>query len=322
MIDPNNATSFEPYRHLGNIVSRQAAAFPRHAPFFLRRFSQASDSELALCDEFAQQIFKLAGSEIDAFFAGYDFICDILKQEEIYFRRNDAYRLKTVQQAIEGVYSNTSYMQRYMRGLLMTQIFWSNHAASMNFFIDEFLAHNRAGTDLLEIGPGHGLLFCRAISDPRVRSATGWDLSAASISETRDALQKLGVARPYELEMQDMLRSPNVTRSFDAVVLSEVLEHLEQPADALDAIAAIMRPGGRLFINVPINSPAPDHIFLLRSPEDAVSLVKSRGFEIERTGFFPATNYSLEAALRHKLTVSVCMIAAKPNPAARGGKSP
>jgi len=317
MIDPNNAASFEPYRHLGDIVSRQSAASPRHVPFFLRRFSRASDSELALCDEFAGQIFKLAGDEIDAFFEGYDFICDILKQEEIYFRRNNGYRLKTVRQAIEEVYSNTSYMQSYMRGLLMTQVFWSNHTASMNFFIDEFLARNPADIDLLEIGPGHGLLFSRAISDPRVRTTTGWDLSAASIAETQDALRKLGVTRPYELEIRDMLRPPGAARSFDAVVFSEVLEHLEQPADALDAIATIMRPGGRLFINVPINSPAPDHIFLLRSPEEAISLVKSRGFEIERTGFFPATNYSLEAALHHKLTISVCIIASKPDPAAR-----
>ncbi len=321
MIDPSDAASFGTYRYLGALVSRQSAESPRHVPFFLRRFSHIPDSELALCDEFARQIFELAGSEIDAFFGGYDFICDILKQEEIYFRRNDTYRLKTVRQAIEEVYGNSLYMQNYMRGLLMTQVFWSNHAASMNFYIDEFLARNSPDTDLLEIGPGHGLLFFRAISDLRVRTATGWDLSAASISETQDALRKLGVKRPYELQVRDMLQSHDAAQCFDAVVLSEVLEHLEQPSEALDAIAAILRPGGRLFVNVPINSPAPDHIFLLRSPEEAVSLVKSRGFEIERTGFFPATNYSLDAAKRHKLTISVCVIAVKPGVTAVAGKN-
>ena len=95
------------------------------------------------------------------------------------------------------------------------------------------------------------------------------------------------------------------------MVLSEVLEHLEEPVKALAAIRHVMRPNGRLYINVPINSPAPDHIFLLRSPEEAVAFVEQQGFRVERTGFFPATNYSLDAARRHQLTVSVCLIAVK-----------
>jgi 2-polyprenyl-3-methyl-5-hydroxy-6-metoxy-1,4-benzoquinol methylase len=312
-INPHDADSFGVHRQLGSLVSRQLEISPRHSSFFSRRFSQISDSELRLCNELSRQILKLSGGEIDAFFRGYDFICDILKQEEVYFRRNDAYRLKTVRQATDEVYDNPSYMQNYMRGLLMTQVFWSNHTAAMRFYIDEFLARNSAGYDLLEIGPGHGLLFYRAVADQRARSLTGWDLSEASISETRDALRKLGVARPYKLEVRDLLRPNSARESFDTVVLSEVLEHMEVPARALDAIGAILRPGARFYINVPINSPAPDHIFLFRSPEEVVALVESRGFSVERTGFFPATNYSLDAAIRHKLTISVCMVVTKPD---------
>ena len=159
---------------------------------------------MALCEEFAQQIFKLAGGEIDDFFKGYDFICDIQKHEEIYFRRHNEYRLKTVSEAIEQVYGNRPYMQAYMRGLLMTQVFWSNHAASMNFFMHEFLASNPGGYDHLEIGPGHGLLFYRALADRRAGSVTGWDLSAASIAETEEALRKLGVARQHSLQVRDL----------------------------------------------------------------------------------------------------------------------
>jgi 2-polyprenyl-3-methyl-5-hydroxy-6-metoxy-1,4-benzoquinol methylase len=203
-------------------------------------------------------------------------------------------------------------MLRYMRGLLMTQIFWSNHAASMRFYLNEFLIGNAAGYDLLEIGPGHGLLFSRAIADTRSGSVVGWDLSVASVAATREALDKLEVTRPYRLEVRDLFESNECGEAYDAVVFSEVLEHMEEPGKALDAIRGVMRPRGRLYINVPINSPAPDHLLLLRSPDEALSFVKSHGFEIERTGFFPATNYSLEAALKHALTISVCIIAVKP----------
>ncbi len=261
----------------------------------------------------AQQIYRLAGEHIESFFSGYDFICDIQKREELFFRRHDQYRLKTVAEAVKEVYGNREYMQKYMRGLLMTQVFWSNHTAAMNFYVNEFLGNNKAQYDLLEIGPGHGLLLSRALADPRAGSIVGWDLSPASVTESKEALEKLGVTRSFTLETRDLFESADVGPRFDAVVFSEVLEHLEEPGRALTAIHGLMRTGARLYLNVPINSPAPDHLFLLRSPEETVSFVQSHGFEVERTGFFPATNYSLEAARKHALTISVCIVAVKFN---------
>jgi 2-polyprenyl-3-methyl-5-hydroxy-6-metoxy-1,4-benzoquinol methylase len=311
-IDPNRAESFGRHEALGALVARQSAASPRHVAFFQRRFGSASEAELELCNELARQTLRLAGDDINGFFAGYDFICDIQKREEIHFRRNNAYRLKTVQEAIDQVYSNRPYMQSYMRGLLMTQVFWSNHTAAMDFYLNEFLRRNAAGYDHLEIGPGHGLLFSRAAADSRARSLTGWDLSPASVAETQEALAKLGTQREYALEVRNLFDSASVGAAFDSIVFSEVLEHLEAPEQALRAIRGLLRPGGRVYINVPVNSPAPDHVFLLRSPEEAIALVEAQGFAIERSGFFPATNYSLDAARRHALTITVCIVATRP----------
>jgi 2-polyprenyl-3-methyl-5-hydroxy-6-metoxy-1,4-benzoquinol methylase len=310
-INPRQAESFGPHARLGALVASQCANSPRHVPFFARRFGNVTASELELCDRLAGQISQLADGELTAFAAGYDFICDIQKKEEIYFRRHGAYRLKTVQQAIDEVYGNRAYMQSYMRGLLLTQVFWANHTASMKFYLDQFLAHLPRGYDLLEIGPGHGLLFSRSVADTAARSVAGWDLSPSSVGETKEALRKLAVQRPYELSVRNLFDAADSRESFDAIVFSEVLEHLEEPRSALQAIHALMRPHAQLYINVPINSPAPDHLFLLRSPEEALLFVQSCGFDIERTGFFPATNYSLEAARKHALTISVCMVVRK-----------
>ena len=174
------------------------------------------------------------------------------------------------------------------------------------------MKHIQPPGPMLEIGPGHGLLFSRAAADTRARSVTGWDLSPASVRETQQALQQLGVERDFKLEVRDLFDSAATGAAFDAVVFSEVLEHLEEPVRALRAIRAVMRPGGRLYLNVPINSPAPDHLFLLRSPEEVIDLVQSQGYALERTGLFPATNYTIEAARKHRLTISVCLVLVKP----------
>lgn len=296
------------YPHLQRMVTRQLELTPQHEPFFRRRFAQATVDDLASCDRLAREIALLSGSKYDEFLLSYDFICKIQRDEEIYFRRNKTYRLKSFQEAIDTVYSNTAYMQQYMRGLLVTQVYWSNHTASIGFYSTEFLAGNRPGYELLEIGPGHGLLLARAISDKRARRVTGWDLSQASLSETREALAALGLNDGFALEERNLFDAPTDVL-FDAVVFSEVLEHLEEPERALKSIRNVVRPGGRLFVNVPINSPAPDHIFLLKTPEAAIAFVEQFGFTVERTGFFPATNYTLEQSRKHSLTISVCLIA-------------
>jgi 2-polyprenyl-3-methyl-5-hydroxy-6-metoxy-1,4-benzoquinol methylase len=294
---------------LHSLTSRQCAAFPRHGAFLQRRFAAADESELRLCEQLAAQILKLAGNELDAYLGAYDFICDRQTEEELHFRRHNAYRLRTARDAAREVYQNPLYMRNYMRGLLMTQVFWANHTGSLGFYAERFLACNPPGYSLLEIGPGHGLLFSRAAADPRAGRITGWDVSSTSIAQSREALARLGIVDGYALEVRDLFDAIDTGQVFDALVFSEILEHLEEPGRALQVIRGLMRPSARLFVNVPVNSPAPDHLFLLRSPEEATAFVESQGFRIESHAFYPATNYSLAAARKHALTISVCMVA-------------
>lgn len=313
-IDPRCTDTFGDHRSLAALVARQCSCAPRLVPFFTKRFAACGSAELRLCEELSQQIIRLTGDEIDAFIRGYEFLCLHQRREEIHFRRHNRYRLSTLAQATSEVYGNLEYMQQYMRGLLLSQVFWSNHTAAIAFYLEELLARAPCGYDLLEVGPGHGLLFGRAVADPRAGTVVGWDLSAVSILESERALRALGVTRPYRLEQQDVLEPPAEDAMFDTVVLSEVLEHLETPGKALETVRAILRPNGCLYVNFPVNCPAPDHLFLLRSPEEAVAFVQAHGFSIERSAFFPATNHTLEVARQDALTISVCLIARKNGP--------
>jgi 2-polyprenyl-3-methyl-5-hydroxy-6-metoxy-1,4-benzoquinol methylase len=296
------------YPRLARLAGAQAAETPAYARFIESRFSNAAADELALCEDLSGKILALAGSEISEFHRGFGFICEIQKEEEYYFRRHGRYRLNTFEEAYREVYSNKAYMNDYMNGLLMTQVFWSNHTSCIGYYKNSYLKSQGEQYDYLEIGPGHGLLLCEAASDPRCKSVTGWDVSEASIAQTRRALSQLHVARDVKLTLQDLFDAAGHEGQFDAVTFSEVLEHLEKPAEALQSLRRILKPGGTLLVNVPVNSPAPDHLYLLRSPEEAVEAVAKAGFEIVDTAFFPVTNCSLADARKRKLTISVCVV--------------
>jgi 2-polyprenyl-3-methyl-5-hydroxy-6-metoxy-1,4-benzoquinol methylase len=98
---------------------------------------------------------------------------------------------------------------------------------------------------------------------------------------------------------------------FDSVAMSEILEHLEDPVAALKAAARQIRPGGRVFINVPANSPAPDHIFLFTDLAHAVRIIEQGGFSVESSAAFPMVGVTLKQAQKHRLSVSCVIVGRK-----------
>jgi 2-polyprenyl-3-methyl-5-hydroxy-6-metoxy-1,4-benzoquinol methylase len=300
--------TFAGKKNLTILTKRVLELYPAYAKFIEKRFADCSDQDLTICDGLAGEILQLSGKELDAYCVGFDFICKIQREEEIYFRRTGDYRLKTFDEAYRLVYSNKPYMTKYMQGLLLTQVFWSNHTQAINFYGNTFLSGLAPQTQLLEVGPGHGLLFAKACKRLGSQNVTGWDISEASLEDTARSLNALRIEPGYRLISRDIMNSG--TEKFGAIVFSEVLEHMENPAEALRALGQHLGDGGRLFINVPLNSPAPDHLFLLRSSQETEQFVHEAGFGIVEKRYFPATNYSLEQSERHQLTINACLVLA------------
>ena len=233
-------------------------------------------------------------------------------EEEIYFRRFDRYRLTNFSDALAEVYSQSEFMSRYMNFLLLSHVLWDNHARAMAHFEDRYLRDLPPGSEHLEIGPGHGLLLHLAAAAPSVSGVTGWDISQTSIDQATGCLRALGDTGRVRLVIRDLFEAPADERDeprFASAALSEILEHLEDPVAALRATARRLRPGGRLWVNVPVNSPAPDHIYLFRTPEEAVDAVEAAGFEVSETAFFPMTGHSIERARKRKLTITTVISA-------------
>ena len=283
--------------------------WPDHQQYISKSFESRSVELLAHNNEIAQLVERIVRDQLDEFIDGYRWMCETVLTEEFNFRRTGNYRYSTLADAIREVYDNPSVMKPYMAGLLISQLTWLNHANVLYFYRHFFLGNNENGYNHLEIGPGHGLLLAEAARDSHCASVSGWDISESSLESTRTCLARLQIEREVRLERRDALAQSHSERQFSSIVISEVLEHLEQPLEMLRALKGLCATGARIFINVPVNSPAPDHIYLLRTPEKAAELVEAAGLEILDRRYFPMTGYTERAARKHELAISCAFIA-------------
>lgn len=138
-------------------------------------------------------------------------------------------------------------------------------------------------TDLLEVGcgPGYFLLEARRAG---IAGAVGVDRNPWAVEETR--------RRGFEAYLGSIAALP-ADRSFDAVVLLDVLEHIPDPEPFLAAVAARLRPGGRILLMTPnirsllarfsgrrwVSFKIPEHVHYF-SPRSIRRLLNRAGFDV------------------------------------------
>ena len=308
------------YPHFAKIVAEILRQWPQHERYLTTNLGEREPALLAHSERLSQMIWTLGAEKPDGFaslISDYRFLCEkIVLPEELFFRRNGRYRLTNFEDALRTVYNDAPFMTRYMNGLLISDIMWINHCRCMMHYVQQYLPSLRENADLLEIGPGHGLLLYLADGAKNVARTTAWDVSDASLALAAHTLKTLDAKRPVTFEKRNIFEPAIMAKEneglFDGVVLSEVLEHLEEPLRAIQVLYHLCRPGGRVWINVPANSPAPDHLFLVNKPDEAAELVKQAGFEVADAASYPTSGTTLERAVRQKLTVNCVVVGRKP----------
>jgi len=308
------------YPKLGRIVEEVLAVWPEHKRYIEASLRGRDENLLTHSETLSDMVDRLAvtvDGGMRTLARDYRFFCEeIILPEELHFRRHDSYRLKTFAEAQREVYDNAPFMTRNMNGLLVSDVLWVNHCRGLQHYANIYLNSLPPGARLLEIGPGHGLLLYLAAQNPNIGALFGWDVSRSSVAMSKHALEVLGVKKPIQFETKNILDGSIMAASnaelFDAIVFSEVLEHLEDPEQAARVLFHLCKPGGRVWINVPANSPAPDHLYLVREPKQAEDLVHSVGFELADTAHFPMTGVTLERAIRQKLTMTCIIVGRRP----------
>lgn len=297
------------FPNLAYLVNVQLSVFPEHEEYLARRFESSPEDDLAIAEDLALKARQIVGDRLEIVCESYKWLSGAIIEEEFYFRRNGKYRLSSFEEAYNQIYANEAYMTRYVEGILLSQIWWANHCATIKYFREQFIAANPSNFSHLEVGPGHGLFLFYASDSANCGSITGWDVSAASLKSTSECLRAMGVTKKIMLREVNLLAAPDET--FDSITFSEVLEHLEKPLEALKILHRVLRPGGRILINAPVNSPAPDHIYLFNTPEEVTDMIVEAGFEIEQYMVSTVSGDSLERSRKLKSTISTVVIATR-----------
>jgi len=175
----------------------------------------------------------------------------------------------------------TSRLEEMYRRLVLRDHVW---------FVERALLNAGASGPVLDVGCGGGL-FIGMLRERRV-CAMGLDLAqeAAALARQRHAVDAVAGNLPA---------SPFAPQSFAAVTMFHVLEHVREPLAYLREAGRLLKPQGRLIVQVPNAASwqfsllgrtwngvdTPRHLHLFRDL-DVERMLDSSGFEVVRRKYF------------------------------------
>jgi len=168
--------------------------------------------------------------------------------------------------------------------------FWDNVGAALlrlnpvwcaNLDFSVFYVPLQTGGRLLKVGCGSGTMLARM-------AGYGWDVTGLDFDERAVANAR---AKGLEVHHGSLAQQRYSEHTFDAVVMSHVIEHVAEPEALLRECLRILKPGGKLVVVTPnvsgrmhakyrknwLHLDPPRHLFLF-SPTALATLVDKAGY--------------------------------------------
>jgi ubiquinone/menaquinone biosynthesis C-methylase UbiE len=293
---------------ISQLVTHVVDKIPLHQSFMDSSLQRLEPSEL---QEFDAYMNFLLGNGIAISYLSdcYLTIVEDTLKEQIYFNKHHEYRHKSFSEVCDQVYFDDEYMSRYMYGLAISNFLWPNHVAMTRFY-KESLPTQSAGA-YLEIGPGHGQFMVTAIERGQFSEFVGVDLSATSIAQTSSIVQHFcpkHIDRVKFIQQDFLAIKEMAENSYGAIVMGEVLEHVEHPELFLQEMARLAAPDSYIFVTTCINAPAVDHIYLWRTLHDLEAMITDNGLTIRHKLYLPYTGKTLEEAEAEALPINTAFV--------------
>ncbi len=280
-----------------------------------KKFLQSSISNLSQEDKNYLESYIIfcsaRGISFEYLAKSYNLLVTDTLNQQIFFKKNKKYMYSSYKEVSDSVYNNDEYMSMYMYGLALSAFLWRNHAL-MTAYFREKIPSRAAGGKYLEVGPGHGFYMMEAMRRTKYETFLGVDISPTSVRMTKEILGSgyFGTFSNYNVKECDFL-SFEADGQFDAVVMGEVLEHVENPRQFLFKIQDISAPDSFIYVTTCINAPAIDHIYLFKNFEEIKDLVWECGFLIKDSLLVPHSGLTFEQCLKEQLPINAALILRK-----------
>ncbi len=222
------------------------------------------------------QLLQKEGKDLPFALDCYLRVCEDVIDEQLRFVETGKYSCTSFNEVNNRVYGNPEVMSYYMHGLLVTQYLWAHHYDILQFFFKNFSAFSADISHVLEVGGGHGLFTNEVIS----QLSADYNYTMVDISETSIEMSKVFVKSGHvDYILQDVYQYES-EQKFDFIIMGEVLEHLEDPLGIMKKLHSLGTDKAIAFITAPCNSPAIDHIYLFRNPNEIIQLFNNAGWEV------------------------------------------
>jgi cyclopropane fatty-acyl-phospholipid synthase-like methyltransferase len=197
-----------------------------------------------------------------------------------------------------------------MIGLSLSVYLLKLQRDNMDFFISFCKSFSVSKTSrFLEIGTGHGAYFVSALKNTSLGSYLGIDISPTSVEITKeftefcmnDCKKKRTIIEKDFFDFEDDIK-------YDVIVLSEVLEHVQEPLAFLKKALSIASDNAKIYVSTAINSPYPDHIYLFKTIDEVRELFTHAGLLIVDEIKITQSGVTLEMAQKRNYDIVVAFI--------------
>lgn len=238
--------------------------------------------------------------------------CTYFVEERKYFVTHDEQYRNHTYAEIDASYHDKKYMKNYMMGLSISAYLWNIQRKNLEFFKKYCLKDTHIGGKYLEVGPGHGEYLSIAIENTNFDYYIGIDISPSATEQTSKFLNHYYRNKPdllnrLEVKCEDFFKFDNNDK-FDAIVISQVIEHVENPGDFLRKTRKLANKSALIYVSTAINSPFPDHIYHFHDSDEVRKLIKESGLEIIDEFQSTADGISLDKAIKKKYDIVIGFI--------------
>lgn len=257
-------------------VGRGIKALQRKYP---QRYHEALERHLKALERYYNGDTKRIELACDAFL---EMTFETLRMQDRFFRTGQ-FSLPSEERAL--IHQDEQRMAGpYLTGLFLSAVFWENHFEKMLYFEDVFAPKLPQCPSVLDVGPGSGL-YCALTRLHRPKAqVTVNDISAYS----KPMVEKICFIQEKDDPINFILGEfPNsideVNHQFDAIIFSDVVEHLPDPEAGMAAINRLLAPGGVVFFSTATNAAFWDHTVVFDDVNQIDRLIHDHGFVVDNS---------------------------------------